>query len=462
MKITMRQLRLSLVSFVIILAAGTPVLAQPVRNQPQDAAPVPRQAPAKADTARKKTGPARVAPIVRARVSQSSEPTFDDGLYRRIGQAILVYSAIEVRGGWPALRFSAQLGPGSMGPEVVELRRRLAITDDLPAEAAREDVYDDTLVEAVRRFQIRHGLPDTGTIGPQTLAALNVPVSQRLRQLAGSRDRLTGLGFAFGVRYVVVNIPGAFAEAIEDGRVVRRYVAVVGKPDRPSPVVTTQINAVNLNPTWTVPLSIVKKDIMTKMRKDPTYVSRMRMRLLDGRGGELDPRNVDWSSSRSPNFTIRQDSGAWNALGAVRIDMPNGHAVYMHDTPSKNLFNADYRFQSSGCARIADVRDLAAWLLKDNPGWSRRDIDAGIGSGRRVDIRLTRPVPVAWIYATGWATHDGTVHFRNDVYGHDRPPERLFMAARTVQEARSGAFLLQSAEPDIPQVWREVSYLDSQ
>ena len=242
--------------------------------------------------------------------------------------------------------------------------------------------YDDALAAAVRRFQARHGLAETGSVGPKTLAALNVPVGRRLRQLAASLDRLAAMDFNFGQRYVVVNLPAASAEAIEGDKVVRRYVVVVGKPDRPSPTLTTHITAVNLNPTWTVPLSIMKKDIITKMRRDPGYVERMHMRVLDVQGHELDAKSIDWSSDRAPNFTIRQDSGNWNALGSVRIDMPNPYSVYMHDTSHKELFSADYRFQSSGCTRVEDPRAFAAWLLADNPGWGRREIDAGDRQGR--------------------------------------------------------------------------------
>src|SRR5439155_4413632 len=207
--------------------------------------------------------------------------------------------------------------------------------------------------------------------------------------------------------------------------------------------------AVNLNPTWTVPLSIMKKDIVTKMRKDVSYVERMHMRVLDAQGREIDPKAIDWNSDRSPNFTIRQDSGSWNALGAVRIDMPNPHAVYMHDTNHKEFFSADYRFQSSGCTRVDKPRDLAAWLLEEQPGWSRREIDAAIAKGARLDIKLTKKVPVAWIYLTGWAIRDGTVHFRDDVYGHDQHPVRPLMAvARPVATAaRASGFVLQSADP---------------
>ena len=202
------------------------------------------------------------------------------------------------------------LEPGAKGPDVAALRARLAITDDLPAEVADGDAYDMMLTEAVKRFQIRHGLPETGSGRAANHRGAQRAGGKRIRQLAASLDRLHGMGFTFGQRYVVVNIPAAVAEAVEDGKVARRYVTVVGKADRPSPTLTTQITAVNLNPTWTVPLSILKKDIVTKMRKDPSYVSRMRMRVLDCAGNEIDPRAVDWQSDRTPNFTVRQDSGA--------------------------------------------------------------------------------------------------------------------------------------------------------
>ena len=375
---------------------------------------------------------------------------------------MLSYSAIEVRGGWPTLA-KGTLEPGMSGPAVAALRQRLAITDDLPAEVADGDAYDMMLTEAVKRFQIRHGLPETGTAGPQTIEALNVPAKTRIRQLAASLDRLHGMGFTFGQRYVVVNIPAAVAEAIEDGKVTRRYVTVVGKVDRPSPTLTTQITAVNLNPTWTVPLSILKKDIVTKMRKDPGYVGRMRMRVLDAAGNEVDARAVDWHSDRTPNFTVRQDSGAGNALGSVRIDMPNPHSVYMHDTNHKEGFSADYRFASSGCTRVHDVRDFAAWVLRGTE-WDRKDIDAEIVSGKRTTVRLGRGIPVAWIYLTGWASPDGTIHFRNDVYNLDPKPANQFIAQVDrpvrVSAARASGFVLQS-DDEAPLTFKPVSYLDS-
>ena len=290
-----------------------------------------------------------------------------------------------------------------------------------------------------------------------------MPVKQRLRQLAASLDRLGGENFLFGQRYVVVNIPAAIAEAVAGGQVERRHIVVVGKPDRASPTLTTAIRAVNLNPTWTVPLSILKKDIVTRMRRDPRYLSRMHMRVLGANGNEIDPGLIDWKSVRSPNFTVRQDSGNFNALGNVRIDMPNRHAVYMHDTNHRNLFRSDYRFHSSGCTRVADVRELAAWLLQDNPGWDRSRIDAAIAKGGRTNINLTHKVPVAWVYLTGWVTRDGTVHFRNDIYDRDDdPPRALHIAVKRapiVTAARASGFVLQSA-PETG-AFVQNSYLDS-
>ena len=423
------------------------------------AVPALAQAPApKAPAA--PAGPVQTVPSP----AKAPDPTFDEGTAQRMAAALLSYSALEVRGGWPTVPASNKLAPGGSGPEVAVLRERLAMTDDLAPEHVRGEAYDATLAAAVRRFQARHGLEETGSVGPKTLAALNVPVTRRVRQLVASLDRLAALDFQFGQRYVVVNLPAAFAEAVVGNKVVRRHVVQVGRPDRPSPTLTTYITTVNLNPTWTVPLGILKKDVIPKMRKDPGYAARMHMRVLDGAGNEVDPRNVDWNSDRAPNFTIRQDSGTWNALGAVRIDMPNPHSVYMHDTNHKEFFSADYRFQSSGCTRVEDPRALATWLLEDTPGWTRKEIDAGIAKGQKLDIRLAHKVPVAWVYVTGWVTREGTIHFRDDIYGHDAHPVRPLVAdARppAAVAARASGFVMQSADTR-PAPAAQVSYLDSQ
>jgi murein L,D-transpeptidase YcbB/YkuD len=405
-------------------ASTTLAQAKPAMVAPAGAAPAAHPAPAK-PAAAASTPEARSA----AALSLSHEPTYDEGSAQRIREAALSYSDLAVRGGWPMIPADAKFANGTPGPNDDLLRKRLIVSGDLAADKAT-GAYDDALAEGVKRFQARHGLALTGTVTPRTLAALNVPVQKRIKQLEASLERLANMNFPFGQRYVVVNLPATFAEAIEDDKVVRRYRVIVGKTEKPSPTLTAQITSVNLNPTWTVPSSIAKTEISAHMRKDPGYLSRMHMEVLGANDAPIDPHSVDWSGTHTPNFTVRQQSGTWNALGAVKIDMPNSYSVYMHDTNQRNLFSDDYRFDSHGCSRVDNVRDLAAWLLKDQPQWSRAAIDAAIATGQRHDIAVTKKVPVAWIYLTAWMTRDQTVQFRNDIYAQD---EQLLEA--TAEEA---------------------------
>jgi L,D-transpeptidase YcbB len=353
-----------------------------------------------------------------AALAASSEPTFDAGSADRITDAIQAYSLIEKLGGWPAIPAEAKFSLASPGPHDELLRLRLVISGDLTSAEAKGP-YNAALVAGVKRFQLRHGLEATGNVGPRTLAALNIPVQKRIEQLAASLQRVASIGFRFGPRYVVVNLPAAYAEAVENDIVVRRYRVVLGKADKPSPTVTSEIGNVNLNPTWTVPASITKNEIAAHMRKDPTYLSRMHMQVLDFKENVLDPATIDWAAEKLPNVFVRQEPGSWNALGQVKIDMPNSYAVYMHDTNQKNLFSEDYRFDSHGCVRVDNVRDLAAWLLEDTPNWGRPEIDAAIATGVKQSVKLEKKVPVAWIYLSGWMGRDQVVQFRNDVYDQD-------------------------------------------
>ncbi len=423
-------------------AAQPPAAAKPLVAPAKPAQPAPKAAPKPAPAAAS-TPESRSA----AELALSSDPVFDDGTFLRIKQALLSYADIQVRGGWPVLPPDAKLAPGTSGPNVALLRQRLVVTEDMPAGAEAGDGYDAAVVEAVKRFQLRHGLDATGSVSAPTLRALNVPVGDRIKQLEASVERLMGMDFIFAERYVVVNIPAAFVEAVAGGKVERRYRVIVGKIDRPSPTLTASITAVDLNPTWTVPLSITKNEIINRMRKDPSYIERMHMRVLGARDEEISPSSIDWASDRSPNFTVRQDAGAWNALGYLKIDMPNPYSVYMHDTDTRKLFADDYRFDSHGCTRVDNVRDLAAWILQDGPpGWDRAAIDAGIASGVTKIINLPHKIPVAWVYLTGWVMRDGTVEFRDDVYKHDEALDRSGLA-----EVAAGGFVAPVAK-DVKQV----------
>ncbi|RDI60806.1 putative peptidoglycan binding protein [Microvirga subterranea] len=400
--------------------ASKPIVQAPVSKPPAPGSVDPTATPPSPN------GQGAVKPVPAAvAVSQDPRPTFTPSTFINTMKAAWTYKQIAEAGAWPTLPAETLLKSGDRGPVVAALRRRLAMEGDLPADKKSGDLFDPDVVVAVKRFQARHGLPESGAVRAKTVEALNVPALTRHRQLAASAQRLMGSNFPFGQRYVVVNIPSATVEAIEEGQVVRRYVAVVGKVDRPSPRVETRITAVNLNPTWTVPVSLIKKDIIPHVRSDPSYLSKMKIRILDGKGQEIDPQTLDWSTQNAVNYTLRQDPGAINSLGQIRIDMPNKEAVYMHDTPSKRLFAQDTRFHSSGCVRVADVASFAEWLLRGTPsptgGWARPDIEAAIATTARQDIRLDKPIPVAWVYLTGYATADGIAHFRKDVYGLDEP-----------------------------------------
>jgi L,D-transpeptidase YcbB len=425
---------------IIILAATVMLATVPAFGQgaaPPSAKPATAASPNSAHAAKPAAPASTPESRSAAALALSHEPTFDEGTAQRIREAALSYSDIAVRGGWPMIPADAKFAIGVAGPNDDLLRRRLIIGDDLAADKSAGP-FDESVTEAIKRFQVRHGLAATGTMTPRTLSALNVPVQKRIRQLEASLERIQSMNFQFGPRYVVVNLPATFAEAVENDTVVRRYRVIVGKTEKPSPTLTAEITAINLNPTWTVPSSIAKTEISAHMRKDPSYLLRMHMEVLDGRDNPIDPGSVDWSGTRTPNFTVRQQNGAWNALGNLKIDMPNPYSVYMHDTNQRNLFSDDYRFDSHGCSRVDNVRDLATWLLQSElPKWNRAAIDAAIATGQRQDIVLPKKVPVAWIYLTAWMTKDQTVQFRNDIYDQD---EQLLEA--TAEEA---AFFNQAA-----------------
>lgn len=352
---------------------------------------------------------------------RANEPSYGPNTYDRTLEALIAHEDVANRGGWPKVPAGVtSLKPDSQGPDVVVLKQRLLASGDLAPEAVAGDVYDAAVTEAVKRFQRRHGLSDLGTVGRLTLKAMNTPVELRLNQLTATLERLKGNGFNFASRYVVVNIPGASVEAVENGTVAQRHLAIVGRPDRPSPVIQANITSVNLNPYWTVPMSIVKADIIPHMRKDPGFIAKSNMKLLGAENKEIDPASVNWASLKNPYFYVRQEPGPTNSLGQLKIDMPNSDAVYMHDTPKKTLFRNDVRFNSSGCARIEGVRDLAAWLLEGSE-WTRQGIEDEIAKGERKNITLKKQVPVAWVYLTGWQGADGQVQFRDDIYGLDTP-----------------------------------------
>ncbi len=353
-------------------------------------------------------------------VRRESTPVLSAETISATEAAIQKYQELAAKGGWSPVPSVGELQIGSKSRAVEALRARLVATGDLDTIAGQGETYDSFVEAGVKRFQARDGLNRSGVVDKETLQALNVGAEARLQQLETNLVRLRSYSGDLGPRFVIVNLPAASVETVENGVVYSHHRAGVGRIDRQSPIMQTRATEINFNPFWHVPPSLIKKDLIPKMKADPNYLADEKIHILDSAGQEVSPSSINWNTDQATHFTYRQDTGAdLNSLGFVRINIPNPYGVYMHDTPEKGVFGDDFRFVSSGCVRVQDVRDYVAWLLKDNPGWSRDQIDETIRSGQRVDVKLTTPVPVYWVYITAWATPDGLVQFRPDIYQRD-------------------------------------------
>ena len=351
----------------------------------------------------------------------SRDPMYSSNSIKFITQSIRRYRYIVTRGGWPRLPNTENvLRLGYSGEEVPLLRQRLLISGDLRRNLGTKDTFDSYVEGAVRRFQWRHGLTQNGIVSPQTLEELNVPAIVRLKQLESNLERINELSSFKSETYVIVNIPAAEIEAVENGRVHSRHTAVVGKIDRQTPLLKSSIHELNFNPHWTVPKSIIRRDLIPLMNEDPEYLTKNKIRIFDWYDNELTADQIDWQTEEAVNYLFKQDPGAENSLGTVKINFHNKYAVYLHDTPSKSLFGTEFRFHSSGCVRVQNVRGLITWLLNfKNTDWNRQKIDQVIRTGERLDVKLKQKVPILTTYITAWSNADGTVHFRSDIYKRD-------------------------------------------
>ncbi len=345
-------------------------------------------------------------------------PPPHDG-YSRLRAALARYRQVEALGGWVAVLDGPTLRLGGRGERVEALRLRLVqaavadaanAADTAPVDTAAAgppppaDLFDKPLAAAVQAFQERHGLDADGVAGTATLRALAEPAAAHVRQIELNLERWRWLPRDLGERYVLVNIAGFGLEAVEDGRTVLAMKVIVGKPYTRTPLFSSLMTRVIINPSWYVPNSIVTKEIAPRLGRDPGYIQRENFEVLPTRDGRL---------------ALRQRPGPNNALGRIKFLFPNRFNVYLHDTPSRSLFSRTVRTFSHGCIRIEKPLEMAEWVL--GPEWTPEAIQAAIATGKERTVPVLRPIPVHVTYATAWVDAAGTLQIRTDVYGRDKP-----------------------------------------
>jgi murein L,D-transpeptidase YcbB/YkuD len=348
-------------------------------------------------------------------------PTLSPENVAAMRAAIKRYSEIVAGGGFPVVP-DVVMKPESHGEAVAILRERLRISGDLADGGAASPHFDQGVERAVKRFQASNGLTPTGVVDKRTIAALNVPAAARLRQLQTNLGRIAELTRTAGKRYVMVNIPAAQVEAVENDKVVSRHAGVVGKIDRQTPILRSQIHELNFNPVWHLPPTVISQDLIPKgadmARRGQDVLAKYGIDAYDGSGRRVEGKNISWTPGAAGAYSFKQQPGPENPLGFVKINFHNSHSVYMHDTPSETLFGRNFRAASSGCVRIAGIQDLAAWLMRDQ-GWTTERVKQMKESGERLDVKLKRAVPLYFAYITAWATEDGVIQFRRDIYNKD-------------------------------------------
>ena len=350
-------------------------------------------------------------------------PMLSRNSYDFMLSAIALYEEFAAGGGWQDLP-PKTLKKGAKGDAVIALRQRLVRENYLPFESLVEDnvaVFDDQLVEAVRAFQINHGVLPSAIVAEKTLAQLNVSAETRLAMLRENLPRVSAYAQDLGDRAILVNIPGAQLETVEFGRVYSRHNIVVGKIERPTPSLASKVSDINFNPYWKIPASIVERDIVPHFMKDPGYLDANNIRVFDGVDGpEIDPMLIDWYATAPERYFFRQEPGPHNSLGTVKINFPNEFMVYMHDTPHRELFGQNVRFESSGCVRIDQVQTVVDWVLqRSGAALDPATFELVSASAKPFDREIGDGPDVRFMYLTAWATEDGRVNFRPDVYGLD-------------------------------------------
>jgi len=386
--------------------------------------------------------------------------------YLKLLNVLIHYRTIAKNGGWPIVpNYSKILYAGRKNRLKKSPRRsltrkkfieilceRLIAAGDLNARyGADHDEYENTIKEAVRRFQHRHGLKVDGIVGPATLKTMNVPVEERIRQIALNLKRYRWVHQDLGKRYIFINIANYELSAVENDKTVLAMRVVVGKIERPTPVFSDTMTYLVFNPYWYIPNTIATEDLFPLVQQDPTLLAKKNIKIIQGIGKkamELDPLNIEMIKANFSNYTFkfRQDPGPQNPLGKVKFMLPNKFGVYIHDTTSRQIFLKNKRTFSSGCIRIENPLGLAEFVLRGDQKWDRHQITVAIEKGERQKVALPQPIPVHIVYLTAWADENGTVQFRNDIYQNDK---RAYEIVKSPTESSKNCSHIAAAGPSL-------------
>jgi murein L,D-transpeptidase YcbB/YkuD len=341
-------------------------------------------------------------------------------VYDSLMAKLAYYREIEILGGWSSIETGGKIEPGDRDSRILQVRRRLKMSGELVADTSTGDHYERSLATDVKKFQSSHGLEADGIIGAGTFREMNIPVGKRIETIRINMERVRWVSRDIPQDYIVVNIAGFYLNMVKNGRMVHNTRVVVGKPLNKTPIFRDKMRYIDFNPTWTVPRSIIKNEIIPKLKKDSLYLQKENMVLLDSKGNEVSTTELDipnLSANKFP-YLVRQQPGPDNALGVVKFMFPNEYDIYLHDTPSKSLFSKASRAYSHGCIRVEKPLDLAVKLL-DGTEWTREKIDATIKTRETTRVLLPEPLDILIMYWTCGIDPQKQFFFAQDIYGKD-------------------------------------------
>jgi len=336
--------------------------------------------------------------------------------YSRLKSALANYRKIQEMNAWPKVTATAKLKQGRSSSAILTLRKRLGLSD------TASSVYTKDILDAVKKFQVEQGLKPDGVLDKETVRLMNIPVAERINQIILNMERMRWLPLSFESDYLLVNIPEYKLHVFEAGKEKLSMNVIVGKTMNSTPVFSDKMEYIVLSPYWNVPFSIIKEEMASKIAANPNYLNALDMEVVTAKGDPVDPSSINWNEITESNwqYVLRRRPGPKNDLGAVKFIFPNSNDIYLHDTPNGELFDQEKRGFSHGCVRVERPLELAEYLLRNSGNWGRKQILDVIAKRKEQRVQLKTALPVYLVYFTAWADENGTVHFRDDIYGHDK------------------------------------------